>query len=136
MIVMVSGGLDPVHVGHIRLITEAAKQGPVIVALNSDEWLLRKKGYLFYPSWTERREVVMAIKGVASVVPVDDADGTVCEALARLRPSAFANGGDRTVGNDAEVGMCNRLGIMLLYNVGGPKVQDSQELVKNARRIG
>ena len=49
---MVSGGFDPVHIGHIQMIEEAAKWGKVIVVVNSDDWLMRKKGYVFMP-WKE-----------------------------------------------------------------------------------
>jgi cytidyltransferase-like protein len=68
---MVSGGFDPVHVGHIRMIREAAEWGQVIVVINSDEWLMRKKGYVFMP-WEERAEIIGNIKGVSMVSNVDD----------------------------------------------------------------
>ena len=54
--IMVSGGFDPVHIGHIRLIEEAGHWGHVLVVINSDEWLMRKKGYVFMP-WKERADV-------------------------------------------------------------------------------
>ena len=92
--VMVSGGFDPVHVGHIRMIREAAEWGDVIVVINSDDWLKRKKGYVFMP-WEERAEIMGNIKGVKIVTNVDDSDGTVCNALRHHKPNAFANGGDR-----------------------------------------
>jgi len=59
--VMVSGGFDPVHVGHIRLILEAAKYGDVIVVANSDNWLFNKKGFVFM-TFQERAEILHAIK--------------------------------------------------------------------------
>ena len=96
--VMVSGGFDPVHVGHVRMIREASQWGEVIVVINSDDWLMRKKGYVFMP-WEERAEIMGNIKGVKVVTSVDDSDGTVCEALTRHRQSAFANGGDRKKNN-------------------------------------
>jgi len=55
--IMVSGGFDPLHIGHLRMIKEAAKYGKVIVVANSDAWLLRKKGYIFMP-WEERKEII------------------------------------------------------------------------------
>ena len=93
-IVCVSGGMDPIHVGHVRMILEASKFGDVVVILNSDQWLLRKKGFKFM-SWEERAEILRAIRGVVDVVRVNDEDGTVCEALRRIKPDYFANGGDR-----------------------------------------
>jgi len=130
--VLVSGGMDPIHKGHVRLILEAAEHGDVIVVANSDEWLMRKKGYVFMP-WEERAEILLAIRGVVSVEQVDDSDGTVCEALRRIRPDLFANGGDRRGNNTPEVQVCTDLGIDLLWNVGGEKIQSSSELVSAAR---
>ena len=89
---MVSGGFDPVHVGHIRMIKEAAQWGNVIVVINSDDWLMRKKGYVFMP-WKQRVEIMGNIKGVTLVTGVDDTDGTVCHAIGYHRPDSFANGG-------------------------------------------
>src|SRR5690242_6837351 len=93
--IALSGGFDPLHSGHIRMIKAAAEHGDVVIILNSDEWLLRKKGYVFM-TWKERAEILSSIKGVESVVPVDDADGTVCKSLEELQPDYFGNGGDRT----------------------------------------
>ena len=91
--IMVSGGFDPVHIGHIQMIEEAARWGSVIVVINSDDWLMRKKGYVFMP-WKERAYIMGSIKGVSLVTGVDDTDGTVCRAIGYHRPDAFANGGD------------------------------------------
>lgn len=130
--VAVSGGFDPVHVGHVRMILEAAEVGDVIVIANSDDWLMRKKGYVFMP-WEERAEILASIKGVLKVVTVDDSDGTVCEALRREKPTFFANGGDRKTDNTPEMDVCSELGIGLLWEVGGGKIQSSSELVKNVK---
>lgn len=129
--VMVSGGFDPIHVGHIRMIREAAEHGDVIVVANSDEWLFRKKGYNFM-GFIERKEILMSIKGVVEVVPVDDDDGTVCSALREHKPAFFANGGDRTSDNTPEKILCEELGIEMLWNIGGQKIQSSSELVDKA----
>ena len=126
--IMVSGGFDPIHVGHVRMILDAASYGDVIVVANSDDWLKRKKGYIFMP-WEERAEILSSIRGVISVVPVDDSDNSVCEAIDRVRPDYFANGGDRKLGNTPEVDLCSKLGINLIWNVGGDKIQSSSDLV-------
>ena len=81
--VMVSGGFDPIHAGHIRMICAAAKYGDVVIIANSDDWLYRKKGFVFM-EWERRVEILNAIKGVVLVDSVDDTDDTVCEAINRL----------------------------------------------------
>ena len=130
--IAVSGGFDPIHKGHIEMIREASNHGNVLVILNSDEWLIRKKGYRFMP-FKERSYVVGNIKGVTIVTGVDDSDGTVCQALRKHRPDYFANGGDRYDTNTPEMDVCKELGIRMLWNVGGGKVQSSSQLVEAAR---
>ena len=131
--VMVSGGFDPVHAGHIRMIRDAANFGDVIVIANSDQWLFRKKGFVFM-TFEQRAEILNAIKGVILVDSVDDTDGTVCEAIRRLKPDFFANGGDRGRSNTPEQDVCEELGVKLLWGVGGDKkLASSSDLVKNVR---
>ena len=132
-LIMVSGGFDPIHIGHVRMILEASKYGDVIVVANSDDWLIRKKGYVFMP-WQERAEIIESIRGVFRVEHVDDSDGTVCEAIKRIKPDVFANGGDRKDNNTPEVALCNKLGIGLAWNVGGGKIQSSSELVSASKK--
>jgi len=129
-VVAISGGFDPVHIGHIRMILEAAEHGDVVVILNSDNWLYEKKGFLFM-AYGDRAEILSAIKGVTEVVPAGDYkdDDTVCMALEKLMPDFFANGGDRGSYNTPEVSLCERLGIGLLWNIGGEKKRSSSELV-------
>ena len=130
-IVCVSGGFDPVHIGHLRMIQEAAQYGHVVVIVNSDEWLMRKKGYIFMP-FNERCEILEGFTATGETTNVDDRDGTVCEALRRIKPDYFANGGDRKTNNTPEMDVCNELGIELLWNVGGGKIQSSSDLVSDA----
>ena len=128
-LIAVSGGFDPVHIGHIRMIRDAANYGDVLVIINSDEWLMRKKGYVFMP-WQERAEIMGNIKGVTLVTSVDDSDGTVCEALTRHKPDAFANGGDRKEKNTPEMDLCDHIGIEMMWAIGGTnKPQSSSWLV-------
>lgn len=131
-IVAVSGGFDPYHNGHADMIREAYWRGDVVAILNSDEWLMRKKGFVFMP-FAIRKAVMESIKGVLRIESVDDSDGTVCEALARIRPDFFANGGDRVSDNTPELKLCTDLGIKPLFNVGGGKVASSSELANAIR---
>ena len=131
--VMVSGGFDPVHVGHIRMIREAAKFGQVIVIANSDQWLYRKKGFNFM-DFSARYEILDSIKGVILVDSVDDDDGTVCDAIRRHKPTYFANGGDRGKNNTPEATLCKELGVELLWGIGGDeKAASSSDLVERTR---
>ena len=136
-IVAVSGGFDPIHVGHVRMIIEASKYGNVVIIINSDNWLKQKKGYVFMP-WKERAEILESIKGVISVVEASDYDGTVCESLVDLRDfmglDYFANGGDRKSNNTPEMNICQQYGIEMLWNIGGGKVQSSSWLVEGSKK--
>jgi D-beta-D-heptose 7-phosphate kinase/D-beta-D-heptose 1-phosphate adenosyltransferase len=113
------------------MIQDAARYGDVIAVANSDDWLVRKKGYVFM-SFKERCEVLESIKGVIRAESVDDADDTVCEALGRLQPDMFGNGGDRIVGNTPEQVTCKELGIDMVFGLGGIKIQSSSELVEQS----
>lgn len=132
--ILLSGGFDPLHRGHVLMIRAALTYGPIWIALNSDDWMMRKKGYVFMP-WEDREPIMGALEGVVSVFKFDDADGTVCEALERTRPNYFGNGGDRTTANPKEHEVCVRLGIKEVFGLGGGKVQSSSELVKRAKAL-
>tara|TARA_B100000282_G_C31682557_1_gene467426 strand:+ start:167 stop:616 length:450 start_codon:yes stop_codon:yes gene_type:complete len=132
-IVAVSGGFDPIHIGHTRMIQDARKLGNVIVFLNTDEWLKRKKGYVFM-TWQERAEILLSIKGVKEVYSAMDEDNTVCEALRFYKPDVFANGGDRKPGMVPEYQVCEELGIEMAFSVGGDdKPQSSSWLVEKSK---
>jgi cytidyltransferase-like protein len=133
--VCVSGGFDPAHIGHLRMIQEASKFGHVIVIVNSDNWLMRKKGYIFMP-FEERCEIIEGFTATGATTYVDDRDNTVCEALRRIKPDYFANGGDRKAHNTPEMNLCEELGIEMLWSVGGGKVQSSSTLVSDAGMVG
>jgi len=135
--IAVSGGFDPMHVGHVRMIRESAEHGDVVVILNTDEWLKDKKGYVFMP-WEERAEIISAIEGVTRVIDTSaDTDGSVCNTLrnldAEISLDYFANGGDRYLSNTPEMDVCKELDIEMLWNVGGGKIQSSSTLVEKSR---
>jgi len=131
--VMVSGGFDPVHIGHIRMIREAAEYGDVIVVANSDDWLFRKKGFVFM-EFDQRAEILASIKGVIKVSGVDDMDGTVCNAIRTHKPDFFANGGDRKKHNTPEQSVCDEIGVKMLWGIGGnDKANSSSVLVERVK---
>lgn len=135
-IVAVSGGFDPVHIGHIRLFKDAKKLGDkLVVILNNDHWFQVKGKKLFMPA-LERKEVIEALSPVDEVVisshPKNTTDISVCRELRSLRPHIFANGGDRFADNIPEYNLCRELGIKMVFNVGkGGKIRSSSELLKN-----
>jgi D-beta-D-heptose 7-phosphate kinase/D-beta-D-heptose 1-phosphate adenosyltransferase len=120
---MLSGGFDPLHTGHLNMIRKASMYGSVIIALNSDDWLIRKKGY-FLQSFEERKALLENLRHVFSVVSVDDTDGTVLKALEEYRPTYFGNGGDRKADNTPEVSLCNKLDIDCIWNLGDPSTDN------------
>lgn len=83
----------------------------------------------------ERCEIIQGFTGVAETSAVDDNDGTVCEALRRLKPTYFANGGDRKTDNTPEMDVCEEENISLLWNMGGGKIQSSSTLVKDSGMV-
>jgi cytidyltransferase-like protein len=131
-IVVVSGGFDPVHSGHIRLIKQARLLGDhLIVGINSDEWLARKKGRAFMP-WPERLCVLNNLRQVDEVYTFDDDDGTAGHLLEQVRahyPDAriiFANGGDRNSDNIPEMAIP---GIEFVFGVGGSDKANSSSWI-------
>ncbi|MBU1199815.1 MAG: adenylyltransferase/cytidyltransferase family protein [Nanoarchaeota archaeon] len=136
--VVVSGGFDPIHIGHVRLFNNAKRLGDrLIVVVNNDSWLKAKKGYFFMPE-EERAEIIRNLRSVDEVVltkhkPEPD-DMSVCHELREIKPDIFANGGDRKAGNIPEYKLCRKLGIEMVFNIGGKKIQSSSELVADASK--
>ena len=136
-VIILSGGFDPVHKGHIRMFREAANLGAnVIVGLNSDEWLTRKKGKPFM-KWEERAVILESCKFINQVLPMDDSDDTACDIIKQVSDKYegyniyFANGGDRGKGNVPELDVCKNLNVVMLWGIGGGKIQSSSELTAN-----
>ena len=134
IVVAVSGGFDPIHIGHVRMFQEAKKLGDeLVVIINNDNWLRKKKGYVFMPE-DQRKEIIESIKGVDRVViskhPKNTTDMSICDALIKVMPDIFANGGDRVATNTPEIVVCKKHKIKMIWNVGdGGKVQSSSWLV-------
>jgi D-beta-D-heptose 7-phosphate kinase/D-beta-D-heptose 1-phosphate adenosyltransferase len=121
---LITGGFDPIHSGHIAYLNEAGKLGDVlIVGANSDNWLRRKKGKEFMP-WEERAAVLSSIKGVERVINFDDSDGSAKDAIRKVRELyprdqiVFANGGDRTDTNIPEMDIQDN-DLKFVFGVGG-----------------
>ncbi len=134
--VAVSGAFDPIHVGQIRYIHEAAKLGDrVVVILNKDGFLLKKKGFVFWP-FNERKEILENIKGVDEVVAAVDEDQTVRKTLELIKPDIFAKGDDGGLGNIPEVDTCRKIGCRLVTNVGGSKIRSDSELALKVKELG
>ncbi|MFW0862307.1 MAG: adenylyltransferase/cytidyltransferase family protein [Candidatus Komeilibacteria bacterium] len=137
-VVAVSGGFDPLHIGHVRLFEAAKKLGDkLIVIINNDNWIKLKKGKAFMPD-TERKELIEALRVVDEVYltkhEADTKDMSVCEALKDIKPDIFANGGDRKEDNIPEVAVCKEIGCEMVFNVGeGGKVQSSSWLIEKSK---
>ena len=142
-IIILSGGFDPVHIGHVRMF-EAAKglDAMVIVGVNSDAWLSRKKGKPFMPS-SERVEILKAFKSIDDVYTFNDDDDTACDLIKKviLKYSDnknikifFGNGGDRNNKTTPELQFCNQNNIEMIWGVGGGKIQSSSDLIKESKK--
>jgi cytidyltransferase-like protein len=121
-VVVVSGGFDPIHAGHVALIKAACELGDyLVVGINSDAWLSRKKGAAFMP-WYHRAEVIRNFKQVNEVMSWEDYDDTAIALLDRVKrefPNSqivFANGGDRTATNIPEMSVSD---VIFKFGVGG-----------------
>jgi len=132
--IVISGGFDPIHIGHLRMIKDASKLGTkLIVIANCDRFLVDKKGYVFMPI-EERLEILESFDGVDRAVESIDDDMTVCKTIEWLAKdediACFANGGDRRNEDDIpESFVCEKYGIEMEFNVGGGKIQSSSSLV-------
>lgn len=131
-IVVVSGGFDPVHSGHILMFNAAREAGDyLVVGVNSDAWLQRKKGSEFMP-WSERACIVSNFKTVNEVMEFDDSDGSACDLLEKVKAKfptdtiVFANGGDRTAINIPEMRVS---GVEFIFGIGGEHKANSSSWI-------
>ena len=133
-IILVSGGFDPIHSGHIKLIEDAGTYGEVVVLLNSDKWLKNKKGKAFLP-FNERKIIMLAIKKVIDVIEFDDQDKTCVDgiriALKKYgqKNLKFANGGDRNTDTTPEIDFCNKNNVEMLFGIGGSDKSNSSSWI-------
>ena len=133
-IVLVSGGFDPIHSGHIKLIEEASKHGNIVVLLNSDKWLQTKKGRAFLP-FVERKIIMNALKNVIDVISCGEFDTTCIDGIKKVIKKYpnykinFANGGDRKNNSTPESIFCEENGIGLLWGIGGDNKSNSSSWI-------
>jgi cytidyltransferase-like protein len=133
-IVLVTGGYDPIHSGHIAYFKAARELGDMlIVGLNSDDWLKRKKGRAFM-HWNERLSVVENLSMVDEVYSFNDDDGSARHFIHQVReryPTAklvFANGGDRTKDNIPEMDVVDS-NLTFVFGVGGEDKKNSSSWI-------
>ncbi len=133
-LVLITGGFDPLHSGHIAYIQSAKKLGDVLaVGINSDAWLTRKKGSAFMP-FNERMNIVKNIKDVDFVLEFNDDDGSAKSAIKLARQTwpdhkiIFANGGDRTNSNIPEMD-CGIDNVEFVFGVGGSNKMNSSSWI-------
>ena len=131
-IVLVTGGFDPLHSGHLAYLKAARQLGDkLIVGINSDDWLIRKKGKSFLPE-QERHEILSSIRYVDGCILFNDSDDTAIEAIKNVRmlfPFAqiiFANGGDRTSDNIPEMIFDD---VEFVFSVGGEDKKNSSSWI-------
>lgn len=134
-IILFTGGFDPIHSGHIAAINDAAQYGRVIIGLNSDNWLIRKKNKYFMP-YLERYEVVSNLKNVTQVIDFNDDDGTACDAIEKIKQMfpnnkiIFINGGDRGNSNTPEYDKYkNDTNIDFMFGIGGDNKKNSSSWI-------
>jgi cytidyltransferase-like protein len=136
-VVLVTGGFDPLHSGHIEYFNSAKKLGDeLIVGINSDDWLIRKKGKPFLP-FEERIQIIQNLQMVDGTVSFDDSDGSSCGAIFKLMCTSahnkkiiFANGGDRTAEDIPELKVYGgHPQIEFVFGVGGSEKKNSSSWI-------
>ena len=131
--IVISGGFDPIHTGHLNLISDAARLTNLLVIVNNNEFLLNKKGFIFLDE-EERLKILSSIVGVDDIFLSIDKDHTVNKSIQYLVDSGknikfFGNGGDRKSCKDIpEAEVCKKNNIELVFNLGGEKSQSSSSI--------
>ena len=136
-VVLVTGGFDPLHKGHIEYFKEAKKLGDkLIVGVNSDEWLARKKGRPFMP-FEDRCAIIKELSVVDQVIGFNDSDDSACQAIFQMLSThgsgtklVFANGGDRTNTTTPEYATYGDMpNVEFAFGVGGTNKMNSSSWI-------
>ncbi len=125
--VCISGYFDPLHVGHIEYINKAKKLGDYLVVIVNNNLQCKLKKGKFFMDENDRVEIVKNLKSVDEVFLSIDDDKTVCKSLKKLKPSIFANGGDRKNYEIPESKVCDMYGIEIIDGLGD-KIRSSSDL--------
>lgn len=144
-VIAISGYFNPIHSGHIDYIKSAKQRGDLLVVIVNNDNQVKLKGSVPFQDENERFKIVNNIKNVDRTILSIDEDSTVCDSLRLVYKTYqddpffdemfFCNGGDRKEGGVPEDILTEEIGVKMLYNVGGGKVQSSSELIKNAAKI-
>ncbi len=133
-LVLVTGGFDPIHSGHIAYLNSASEISEhLVVGINSDNWLLNKKKYFFMP-YLERKSIIENLKEVSEVIEFNDSDGTAIDAINKCKSISdkvyFANGGDRNEGNIPElIEFKDDNAVEFVFGVGGKSKLNSSSII-------
>lgn len=137
-VVITSGGFDPLHIGHLEYLQRAKKIADIHVCIvNSDKFLMDKKGYCFMP-FQQRIKIIQALKCVDFAMPSIDEDNTVCKTLELIREQLpdctmyFVKGGDRHAAEIPELEICGKLDIAVIDGLG-EKIESSSSLVERIK---
>ena len=138
IVVAVSGYFNPFHLGHLKMFEQAKKLGDKLVVIVNNDKQVKLKGSVPFMNEKDRMRIVKSFKPVDEVFLSIDKEKIgkevpICKSLAKLKPDIFANGGDRSSTREIpETKVCRRLGIKMIFGVGGKKTTSSSALIKKA----
>jgi cytidyltransferase-like protein len=135
VVVAVSGYFNPLHVGHLELISRAKKMGDKLVVIVNNDRQVAAKGSVSFMSQVDRLKIIKALRDVDEVFLSIDNDQTVCRSLTKIHPDIFANGGDRkSLGDVPEYPVCQKLKIKMVDGLG-KKIRASSKLIARAANL-
>lgn len=135
-----SGYYNPIHIGHIALLREAKKLVDILVVIVNNDEQVKLKGSIPFMSEKERKEILESIRYVDLVYISEDFDRTVVNSIKAVHDKfpnedmCFFKGGDSTEQNTPEQDICKKLGIEILFNIGGGKIQSSSWLLDSIEK--